>query len=236
MYALAPEKEGDPWRIFLCDFGMMIEASEDERLTAMGVGLGLIYHWDGAYVALAFSFIVRNWSELTDKEIQRLVDYMSVMSSRYLIETGDGMEKTFYPKIQRGTSVTFVSEVLYGTATMNIKAPPYTWLIFKNMSYMVSAGMLLWTSFNPMEEWRQHLKKYLKDFLVWKIDSMNVTNLESSLPELLGVLRTHDRNQMLNFMRTGEPVKPLEAVVPDDWDVRFVSNTQPDHEAAQTSS
>jgi predicted unusual protein kinase regulating ubiquinone biosynthesis (AarF/ABC1/UbiB family) len=227
MYALAPEREGAPWRIFLCDYGMMLEASEYERLTSIGVGLGLAYHWDGTYVGLAFSFIVKNWSELSDKEIQRLCDYMSTMSSKYFVETKDGTEKIFYPRTQRGTSVSLVSEMLYGTATLNIKAPPFSWLLFKNMSYVLNMSLSLWTSFNPNTVWVQHVKKYLKDFLVWKMDSMNVTNLERDLPELLGVLRTHDRDQMLNFMRTGEPVRPLEVLVGDDWDVRFGASTKP---------
>lgn len=236
MYALAPEKEGDPWRIFLCDFGMMIEASEYERLTAIGVGLGLAYHWDGTYVGLAFSLIVRNWDELDDKAIQKLCDYMSTMSSKYFVETKDGAEKIFYPRIQRGTSTNVVSEVLYGTATLNIKAPPFSWLLFKNMSYIANMSLSLWTSFNPNNAWVPHCKKYLKDFLVWKMDSMNVTNLEGSLPQLLEVLRTHDRDQMLNFMRTGEPVRPLEALVGDDWDIRSVFNTQSHRERAQSST
>jgi hypothetical protein len=65
---------------------------------------------------------------------------------------------------------------------------------------------------------------------------MNVTSLEGSLPQLLEVLRTHDRDQMLNFMRTGEPVRPLEALVGDDWDIRSVSNTQSHRERAQSST
>lgn len=223
LYALAPEKEGDPWKMFLCDFGMMIEESEAFRSMALEAGLGLSYYWDGAILGQAFA---KESSEpVPPKNLDRLIDHMRNVMNKYFVETQEGGEKVWRPTIQRGSQVTVISDLMYGCATLGLKLTPAIWLLLKNFSYICNAVTVMWIGLNATQCWAPHPKKYVKDMVFHDLEAKNITNLRDSLPEVLGVVREYDRQQILNAVNYGSPIVPLEMVLTDEWDVRELATS-----------
>jgi predicted unusual protein kinase regulating ubiquinone biosynthesis (AarF/ABC1/UbiB family) len=218
LYALAPEKEGDHWKMFLCDFGMMIEESEGFRTMCLETGMSLAYLCDGAMLGQAFA--KQSVKPLTPKNKAILIDYMATTVNKFFVESRDGAEKVCHARLQRGTSNTIGSELVYGTATLGLSLAPENWLLLKNFSYLGNVTTAMWTTWNAVSMWLPHCKKYVKDIVIHDLEAKNITNMRDSLPEMFVMLRDHDRNQILKALDTGSPVVPLELAWTDDWDVR----------------
>ena len=227
IYALAPKEEGDHWRIFLCDFGMMIDETEPERMMALDSGLSFCYFYDGAIIGRAFA--KQSLKPIAPQNRDKLIEHMARVVDKYFVEVKDGSERVWHPQVQRGTSVTVLGELTYGCATLGLKLSPYNWLMLKNFSYLANIGNTLWSSYNLMNMWAPHVKKYVKDVILQDLETKNVTNMKESLPQVFTMLRDHDRKEVLRALDTGEPVKPLNPVWADDWDVRNLSHTEQEH-------
>jgi hypothetical protein len=218
LYALAPEKENDHWKMFLCDFGMMIEESEGFRTMCLESGLSLTYYWDGSIIGHCFA--KQSVKPLTPKNKAILIDYMTTQVNKDFLETADGAERVWRPRIQRNTSANTATSFIYGCSTLGLSLAPENWLFFKSMSYTANAGMTMWSSLNPGPMWAPHCKKFVKDIVLHDLEAKNISNMRDSLPEILVMLRDYDRKQILRALDTGSPVVPLGQVWTDEWDVR----------------
>ena len=211
--------------MFLCDFGMMIEESEGFRIMCLESGASLTYYWDGAILGQAFA--KQTVKPITPKSKAILIDQLSTTVDKFLIETKEGAERVWQMRIQRGTSNTIASELIYALSTLGLSLAPENWLLVKSTSYMCNMGMSMWTSFNPGPMWAIHCKKYLKDIVNHDLEAQNITNMRESLPDLLFMLRDHDRKEILRALDTGSPVVPMEPAWTHEWDVRGLALPQP---------
>ena len=237
LYVAEPEGEGDNWKIFLCDFGMMIDESQDDRLLAMRMGLSMMYFWDGDALGKTVGLIPGN--ETKSLAIQKFSDVMGQVIAKYFVDEGDGVERALYPVIQRGTSSNVLSEFTYAAATLGLKLPPFGWMLFKNFSYLANTGLSFWNGIDPAHMWAPHCKKYVKDLVLSDIDDKNVTNMTESLPDILSNLRPYDRQQVMNGLLNGAEVKPLESRWGNAWDIRGlfgVNGSRLSGELAQSQS
>jgi predicted unusual protein kinase regulating ubiquinone biosynthesis (AarF/ABC1/UbiB family) len=225
LYALAPENEDDHWKMFLCDFGMMIEETEGFRTMCIEVGASQSYYWDGAIMGHAF--VKQTVKPMTPKNKATLIDSMATQVNKFFVESRDGADKTWLPKIQRGTSNTFASEVMYAAATLGLVMAPENWLLLKSMSYVTNVSMTMWTSLDATQMWAPHAKKYVKDVVIHDLEAKNISNMRDSLPEMLVMLRDYDRKQILKALDTGSPVVPLEKNWTNEWDVRGLATPEP---------
>ena len=218
MYLLEPEGEGENWKIFLCDFGMMIDEDEDDKLMAHQVAISISYFCDGELLGKFFGSLPGN--ETKKLAIQKFTNLMKEVSAKYWVDEQDGVEKTWYPVIQRGNPTNLVSHFIYGSATLGLTIPPFAWMLFKNFNYLVNAGVSMWTSFNPTNMWAPHAKKYVKDVVFQELETRNIANMRESLPDILLNLRPYDRQQIMNALSNGTQVKPLGSPWVNDWDLR----------------
>jgi predicted unusual protein kinase regulating ubiquinone biosynthesis (AarF/ABC1/UbiB family) len=218
MYARAPQGEGDTWKIFLCDFGMMIEGGEGFRTMSVESGLSLCYYFDGAVIGRAIA--KQSTKPLTEKNKDRLINDCAEVVEKYMIDVEGGAEKVWMPKIQRGTANNVVSDLTYAAALAGSSLAPDNWLMFKSFGYLVNMGAMMWTTFNPTNMWVPHCKKYLKDIIFHDLDGANITNMRERLPDMIAMLRDYDREQILRALATGGKVKPLEKIWAHEWDVR----------------
>jgi predicted unusual protein kinase regulating ubiquinone biosynthesis (AarF/ABC1/UbiB family) len=218
LYAVAPEREGAHWRVFLCDFGMMIEETEPERIVSIESLSGLCYYWDGGLVGQCLA--IGSLRPMSQKNHDKLISIVSRVVDKYFVEVAERHEKMWYPQIQRGSKVTVVSELVYGAATLGMKMTPFNWQLLKNMAYLCNMGSTMWTSFNPTNMSAPHCKKFVKDVVLHDLDYKNVTNLRDSLPQLLSTVREHDRRQILAALDGNGPVEPLKPLWTHDWDLR----------------
>jgi predicted unusual protein kinase regulating ubiquinone biosynthesis (AarF/ABC1/UbiB family) len=226
LYAKAPDKPGDKWQIFLCDFGMMIDETEPERIIGLECGASLCYYWDGTVIGRAM--LKQTRKPISSKNAANLVAHMAKVIDKYMVETkDDGTERVWMPRSQRGTQTTVLSELVYGAATCGLSMSPYNWLLLKNFTYVINMGMAMWTTFNATQMWSHHIKKFIKDVVLQDIESKNITNLERDLPELLKVVRERDRDEILRAVIEGRQVRPMEITWAEDWDVRSLSSPQP---------
>jgi predicted unusual protein kinase regulating ubiquinone biosynthesis (AarF/ABC1/UbiB family) len=227
LYAVAPENEDDHWKIFMCDFGMMIEGGEAFRTMTIESGLSQAYLCDGAILGQAFA--KQSVKPLTPKNKAILIDYMATTVNKFFVESRDGAEKVSHVRIQRGTSNTLMSEVMYGLSTLGLSMAPENWLLLKSLSYLCNTSMSMWTSWDAVSCWLPHCKKYVKDVVTHDLDAKNITNMRDSLPEMFVMLRDYDRKQILKALDTGSPVVPLDEFSLDDWDVRGLAAPEPEH-------
>jgi hypothetical protein len=203
---------------------MMIDETEGERIMAIESGLSLCYYWDGTIIGRAA--VKQSTVPLTQRNADRLIADVSVVVDKHMVDIKDGTEKMWFPRTQRGTNNTVLSELTYAYAMCGATFAPYNWLMFKSFSYLMNMGAAMWTSFNPTNMWAPHLKKYIKDVVLHDVDAKNITNLRDSLPELLATLREHDGNQILRAVGGQGALKPLDLLWAHDWDVRELSPTQ----------
>jgi hypothetical protein len=218
LYALAPEKEGDPWRMFLCDFGMMIEQSEPERIMTLESGASLAYYWDGTIIGRAM--VKQSTRPVPTKNRDKVINNMATAVDKYIVDVADGKEKMWFVTIQRGTKNTMLSELVYGVAPLGLKMSPFNWLFLKNFSYVANVSTSLWASYSPTQMWTPHIKKYIKDIVTHDLENKNITNMRTSLPDILFLLREYDRKEILRALSEGNGVTPLPGLWAHDWDVR----------------
>ena len=225
LYAKAPSGPDDHWKIFLCDFGMMIDETEPERIMALECGASLCYYWDGKVIGKAFAR--QSLVKISQKNQDRLVAHMANCIDKFMIETVDGAEKAWLPRVQRGTQTTVLSEITYGCAVCGLSMAPYNWLLLKNFTYLCNMGMAMWTTFNPTQMWAHHIRKFIKDIVFNDMEPLNITNLQANLDEVLKVVRYRDRMEIKRALTEGRAAQPMQKVWSEDWDVRTLSSPDP---------
>ena len=207
LYVLAPQEEGDQWKFFICDFGMMVEMTPQQSGLPMVAGLSLSYYCDGTLIGDAFTYI--STGPMTEQMRQSFREHMANVIEKYNIEEEEGGEKVFHLMIQqRGTPTNVVSEIMYGAATLGLKAPPFVWLFLKNFSYVAGIGLTLMNDVSVTHVMNIHASQYVKGRILERIEQENVTTMKENLPRILAYLRDGDREQVLDALATGVEVVP----------------------------
>jgi predicted unusual protein kinase regulating ubiquinone biosynthesis (AarF/ABC1/UbiB family) len=222
LYALEPEKEGDSWKIFICDFGMMIEENQEEKLMALASCLGLTYYFSGPIFASQLHRTAKN--ELSEEKYEDLVNACHTVFTKYMTETelGESQEKVWNVRLHRGTSSNTVTDLMYGAATMGLKMKPFGWLFFKNLSYCAETSLMHSTEISATHLIAPLVGKYLKDMIMAELDEKDAASIREAIPEVLVWLREYDRKQVLNALATGAEIKPKEKVWTKEWrETRF---------------
>jgi predicted unusual protein kinase regulating ubiquinone biosynthesis (AarF/ABC1/UbiB family) len=222
LYALEPEQPGGPWRIFICDFGMMIEENGEERRMALASCLGLAYHFSGHIFADQLHRTAKN--QLSEEKFQELDTVCHNVFTKYMTETemGERQEKSWNFRIQRGTSSNVVTDLMYGAACIGLKMKPFGWLFFKNLCYCASFGLMLNTDLSATRLAAELVGKYLKDMIMAELDEKDIGNIREAIPHVLEWLRDYDRKQVVNALALGTEIQPKEKVWTTEWrDVRY---------------
>jgi predicted unusual protein kinase regulating ubiquinone biosynthesis (AarF/ABC1/UbiB family) len=218
LYVLEPDEECDRWRIFLCDFGMMLEGGEGFRTVCIEAGIGLMYAWDGELFAKCL--LVQSTKPVSEKNTGKLMAAIAGSVNKYCVEVVDGKEKMFFTHIQRGGKGNVLSEIIYETATLGLSMAPDLWLFLKNFGYLVNTQAALWTSLNPTHMFAMHAKKFLKDVMLCDLEAKNITNMRESMPEMVAMFREYDRKQILKALDGDGIVTPMPQLWAHDWDIR----------------
>ena len=227
LYALEPQKEGDNWKIFLCDFGMMMDFDESQRMMTTQAILDLGYYCVGNL--LANNFIVDSDVPMTEKKKQKARHAMETVVKKYWTFEGEGMERVWNFTIQPNSSTNVLGAIVYAAATLGLKQETtYYWLLLKNFSYACSICLTLSTNLNATPMTGGQSQKFIKDWTMAEIAELDVADLRGRLPEKLRYLRYNDRKQVLKALVTGEAVVPNgKAWVSCRRDVRFGRQEKP---------
>ena len=206
LYALPPQREGDSWRIFVCDFGMMMDFTESDRLTTLQAILDLTYYGDG-------SIIIRGFQAESDvpaskKLKQQLVRNMQTLVKKYLAEPEEGDEKVLRVTIQPNSPTTLASALMYASSKGTKMENTNYWLLLKNFSYAAGIGLTLSTNLNAASMMGGHPAKFIKDWVMAELSALDIADLRDRTPEKLQILRYDDRKQVLKALVTGEEVVP----------------------------
>jgi predicted unusual protein kinase regulating ubiquinone biosynthesis (AarF/ABC1/UbiB family) len=229
LYALPPEKAGERWRIFVCDFGMMMDLTESERLIATQALVDLGYYCEGSM--LINCFLTDSDVPMTEKQKQNAIHHMETVCKKYVEESGDGTDKVLSMMIQPRTSPsTLVSDVTYTAATLGLKMDSTLyWLILKNFGYAVNLVSTLTTSVNAVAVMQVVSSKFVKDWVVAELNVLDIADLRTYLPEKLRYVRHDDRKQIMRALATGGEVVPqVKNWTPSGKDVRFGEPKRPE--------
>jgi hypothetical protein len=228
LYALEPQKDGDNWKIFLCDFGMMMDLDESQRMMTMQAILDLGYYFVGNL--LANNFIVDSDVPMTEKKKQKARHAMETVVKKYWTFEGEGMERVWTFTIQPNSSTNMVGAIVYTAATLGLKQETsHYWLLIKNFAYACSIGLTLSTNLNATPMIGGHVRKFMKDWVMAELDASDIADLRTYLPEKLRHVRRDDRRQILRALATGEEIVPnRQAWVAPGKDVRFGKQEKPE--------
>jgi predicted unusual protein kinase regulating ubiquinone biosynthesis (AarF/ABC1/UbiB family) len=222
LYALPPEEAGENWRIFICDFGMMMDYPGMEKLQTLQGILDLSYYFLGEI--LADNFIEDSDVPMSKKQKTIARQKMAMFMKKYVTEEKEGTEKTWNLTIQPNSSTNMVSAIVYTAATLGLKQEtPYYWLLLKNFSYACNISLTMSTNLNGTAMVSGQPAKFVKDWTMAEVDELDVADLRGHLPEKLRFVRHDDRKQILKALATGQKIVPKER----NWsaprkDVRFV--------------
>ena len=222
LYALEPTEDCKKWRIFICDFGMMLEESTEEKQMALASCLPLAYHYSGHIFASQLHRTAKN--ELTPERFEELDIACHSVFTKYMVETelGEEQERSWNFRLHRGTHTTVVADLMYGAALLGLKMKPFGWLFFKNLCYCASFGLMLSSDLSATQLVNELVGKYLKDLIMEELDEADVANIREQIPELLEWLRDYDRKQVMKAMAYGTEIKPKKKVWTTAWrDYRF---------------
>jgi len=211
LYILRPQWEGDKWKIFLCDFGMMLGGTKEELNLFRGLIASFMYSWDGKKAAEEFGKVALLRGQTLSKDTQdKLETAMTAVVERGSVEVRPGTERAFFYQAQRGSPTTMMGDAVYRVAALGVKLPDYLWLLFKNLGYAGNLGATYWGSLECMDLFIPHVKRWVKDRTLNELDELNVINMQERLPDALSTLREYDRKEVLKGLLTGEDVIPLE--------------------------
>jgi hypothetical protein len=219
-YLVRPEDERDSWRIFLCDFGMMIESPGEERDWLAQMLAAMTYYRNGDVMVDAFDRAgnLKNMSESRIDEMCRLARFAV---QNYCVPLEEGKEVVVHASWQRSTPTNVMGEVMYRFAQLGVRWSDWWWLVLKNIDYGVNTVTTMSTTFNWTEAILRSARWWVRKEVLKQLEDKDVTNLEDSLDEILAPLREYDREQMLNCLLTGEEVKPLGTSPVHGRDIRF---------------
>jgi hypothetical protein len=220
LYLVKPREEGEKWRIFVCDFGMMIESPGEERDWLSEMFASMTYYRDGNIMVHAFerAGTMEGMPQWKMDEMRRLARFAV---QNYAVPLEEGKEVVLHPIWQRGSATNLMASVLYNFAQMGVKWSDWWWLVLKNIDYMVNIGATLSSSMNWTEPVLTPARWWVKKEVLNQLEGRDITNFEDSLDDILAPLREYDREQVLNCLLTGEDVKPLERSWMHTWDLRF---------------
>jgi predicted unusual protein kinase regulating ubiquinone biosynthesis (AarF/ABC1/UbiB family) len=227
LYALEPQTEGDHWKIFLCDFGMMMDLDENQRMMTMQAILDLAYYFAGTL--LANNFIVDSDVPMTEKKKQKARHAMETVVKKYWTVEGEGMERVWTFTIQPNSSTNMVSAIVYTAATLGLKQETtHYWLLIKNFAYACNIGLTLSTNLNATPMIGGHVRKFMKDWVMAELGASDIADLRTYLPEKLRHVRGDDRRRILRALATGEEIVPnRQSWVAPGKDVRFGKQEKP---------
>jgi predicted unusual protein kinase regulating ubiquinone biosynthesis (AarF/ABC1/UbiB family) len=227
LYAIPPEKGTESWKIFLCDFGMMMDFDERERLTTLQALIDLTYYCQGDI--LAGIFTAEPGAPVSDKQMKKAKRVMRTIYKKHIQEPQDGQETLLRVTIQPNSPTNILSAIVYGSATLGLKEQPsFCWLLLKNFSYAFNIGLTLSTNISGGRTIGEHPLKFLKDWTMAELDELDIADLRGRLPEKLRFLRRDDRKQVLRALATGEEVVPNKKIwAAPSKDVRFGKQEKP---------
>jgi hypothetical protein len=224
LYAMPPEKGDTNWRIFVCDFGMMMDLDQNDGLTILQALLDLRYYCTGT--VLASNFIAGSETPMSKRQATKLTRHMETVFKRYMRESEDGQEKLFALSLQPNSPTTILGDIVYGAATLGLKQQPnMCWLLLKNFSYAVNTGLTLSANLSGISLIGGLPSKFVKDWVMAELNALDIADLRTYAPEKLQVLRHDDRKQVLRALATGKTIVPKqEAWVVHGKDVRFLGD------------
>jgi predicted unusual protein kinase regulating ubiquinone biosynthesis (AarF/ABC1/UbiB family) len=227
LYAKEPEHEGDSWKMFLCDFGMMMDFKEIERLSAIQAVLDLCYYAEGSIIIKCF--MQDSEEEMPKRAREQLIRKMETTVKKYVSSPEEGDEKVIRVTIQANTPTTFVSAMMYAIAMGGLKMETTIyWLLLKNMGYTAIVGDTLSTNLNATPMMGGHPTKFLKDWVMAELNALDIADLRTYVPEKLQMIRYDDRKQILRALATGEEVVPKRKLwTSPGKDVRFGEKEKP---------
>jgi hypothetical protein len=227
LYAKEPEQEGDNWKMFLCDFGMMMDFAEVERISALQAILDLSYYAEGSIIIKCF---MQDAAEtMPKKDREKLVRNMETTIKKYVSSPEEGDEKVLHLTIQPNSPTTVTGALMYAVAMggLNMESTIY-WLLLKNFAYTVNIGLTLSTNFNATPMMIGHPAKFLKDWVMAELNALDIADMRNRIPEKLQILRVDDRKQVLRALATGEEVVPrVKHWTAPGKDVRFGKQEKP---------
>ena len=226
LYALEPQTEGDNWKIFLCDFGMMMDLTESDRLVQLQADLDLAYYGDGSIIIRGFQ--AESDEPASKKQKQKLVRNMQTVIKKYLAEPEEGDEKVLRVTIQPNSPTTLASALMYASASATKMDNSNHWLLLKNFSYTACIGLTLSTNLNATSMMIGHPTKLIKDWVMAELKALDIADLRTYAPEKLQILRHSDRKQVLRALSTGEEIVPrMKHWTAPGKDVRFGKQEKP---------
>ena len=225
LYALEPQKEGDNWKIFLCDFGMMMDLDESERVMTLQAIIGLDYFCKGSVLATAF--MSDTDEPMTRKQKEKAIHAMDTVMKRYFSQPEYGGESALPFVIQLNSPTNPLSAIVYAAATLGLKGnATYYWLLLKNFAYATAMILTLATNLDVAPMMGDHPHKFMKDWAMAEIGELDVADLHTRIPEKLKYLRYGDRKKVFKSLATGEPIVPnKKSWYTDRKDVRFGNQT-----------
>ena len=207
LYALPPQKENQHWKIFICDFGMMMDFTESDRLITLQAISDLTYYAEGNM--LINCFLTDSDEAISDRQRKMAVHGMRTVVKKYISEPEEGDEKVMRFTIQPNMPTSVVGAVTYAAATLGLKMQNTNyWLLLKNFSYAANIGLTLSTNLNATPMMGGHPPKFLKDWVMAELNVLDIADLRTYLPEKLRHVRRGDRKQILRALATGEEIVP----------------------------
>jgi hypothetical protein len=227
LYAKAPEQEGDSWKIFVCDFGMMMDFTEVERVSALQAVLDLSYYAEGGI--LIDCFMQDADQTMPKKQKEKLIRNMQTAIKKYVTEAEEGGERVLNLTIQPNSPTTVTSALMYAVAMGGLKMESTIyWLLLKNFAYTANIGLTLSTNLNATPMMIGHPAKFIKDWVMAELNALDIADLRTYAPEKLQILRHDDRKQVLRALATGEEVVPKRKLwTAPGKDVRFGKQEKP---------
>jgi hypothetical protein len=224
VYLIKPKEKGDSWRIFLCDFGMMIESPGEERDWLEEMFAAIMYYRSGDKLVQVFDR-AGSLGDVTEAKVEQMQRLARFVVQTFAVPMEEGKEAVLHGKWQRGTPTNVMGAVMYQYAQMGVKWSDYWWLAFKNIDYLINMGATLSSTVNWSEAVLMPGRRWAKKETLKQLEGIDVTNLKDSVDQVLAPLRDYDREQVLNCLLTGQEVKPLERSWVHAWDLRF--DTEP---------
>ena len=104
LYAMSPQTQGDKWKIFVCDFGMMMDFPESDRLITVQALLDLAYYAQGNVLIRCFT--TDTDEPISEKQMKKAVHGMETVVKKYITEPEEGGESVMRFTIQPNSPTT----------------------------------------------------------------------------------------------------------------------------------
>jgi hypothetical protein len=236
LYAMAPQKEDQHWKIFICDFGMMMDFTERDRLITLQAISDLTYYAEGNIIINCF--LTDSDEAISERQRKKAIHGMETVVKKYISEPEEGDEKVMRFTIQPNMPTSVVAAITYAAATLGLKMQNTNyWLLLKNFSYAANIGLTLSTNLNATPMMGGHPPKFVKDWVMAELNTLDIADLRTYVPEKLRYVRRDDCKQILRALATGEEIVPrMKHWTAPGKDVRFLEPSEAAHEPPITGS